>query len=69
MARSEAAKQQGLDVRVLVAPRGIGVMVGRIALHCPHVAHHFNEAGCLSMSGEELEAIGETCPGLRGTYA
>ena len=45
------------------------VMVGRIALHCPHVAHHFSEAGCLSMSGEELEAIGETCPGLRGTYA
>lgn len=35
LARSEAAKAQGLDVRVLVAPRGIGVMLGLEATFHP----------------------------------
>jgi N-acyl-D-aspartate/D-glutamate deacylase len=35
LARSEAARGQGLDVRVLVAPRGIGVMLGLEATFHP----------------------------------
>ena len=44
------------------------IMVARIHRHCPHVAHHFDAGGCLAMTGAELEAIGESCAGLKGTY-
>jgi hypothetical protein len=42
-------------------------MVDRILENCPHVAHHFT-AGCLRMTLQELQDIGETCPGLNGVY-
>ena len=42
-------------------------MVHMIQESCPHVAHRFHD-GCMTMNGVELQEIGETCEGLRGSY-
>jgi N-acyl-D-aspartate/D-glutamate deacylase len=57
LARAEAAGRQGVDVRVLVAPRGIGVMLGLEATFHPFMGFPSYKAICHLPLAERVRAM------------
>ena len=43
------------------------LQVEQIRAHCPSIADQF-DAGCVSMTGERLQELGQECEGLSGVY-
>jgi N-acyl-D-aspartate/D-glutamate deacylase len=57
LARAEAAGRQGVDVRVLVAPRGIGVLLGLEATFHPFMGFPSYKAICHLSLAERVRAM------------